>query len=160
MKSMKSIQLLFIALVFLPMVASADDSCTCGDNVTYTYVESTQTLTISGTGSMANYSVNGFAPWYSYSSKIIKAIIEDGVTRIGDYVFQDCSSLTSVTIPNSVTSLGSFAFHDCRSLTSVTIPNSVTSIGSNAFYYCNSLTSVTIPNSVKSIGINAFKNCI
>ena len=81
------------------------------------------------------------------------------VVRIGTYAFQDCSSLTSVTIPNSVTYIDSYAFRYCSSLTSVTIPNSVTSIGSNAFQYCSSLTSVTIPNSVTSIGSSAFNSC-
>ena len=58
------------------------------------------------------------------------------VTSIGNWAFQDCSSLTSIDIPNSVTSIGNQAFWDCSSLTSVTIPNSVTSIGSAAFYNC------------------------
>ena len=56
----------------------------------------------------------------------------------------------------SVTSIGKSAFEECRSLTSVTIPNSVTSIGGNAFAYCRSLTSVTIPNSITSIADYAF----
>ncbi len=47
--------------------------------------------------------------------------------------FDDCTSLTSVTIPNSVTSIGDYAFNGCFSLTNVTIPNSVTSIGDGAF---------------------------
>ena len=79
------------------------------------------------------------------------------VTRIGGWAFEDCKSLTSVTIPNSVTSIGSEAFEGCSSLTSVTIPNSVTRIGSLAFAGCSSLTSITIPNSVTSIGGAAFE---
>ena len=78
------------------------------------------------------------------------------VTSIGNYAFQYCTSLTSVTIPNSVASIGGSAFHDCSSLTSISIPNSVTSIGNSAFGYCSSLTSITIPNSVTSIGSWAF----
>ena len=61
-------------------------------------------------------------------------------------------------IPNSVTSIGNYAFDRCSGLTSVTIPNSVTSIGYNAFSNCFNLTSVTIPNSVTSIGYYAFFN--
>ena len=80
------------------------------------------------------------------------------VTSIGDYAFQSCTGLTSVTIPNSVTSIGNHAFYRCQHLTSVTIPNSVKSIEYGAFAY-SGLTSVTIPNSVTSIGAYAFKDC-
>src|SRR5690349_14175412 len=45
-----------------------------------------------------------------------------------------------------VTSIGDAAFQNCTSLTNVTIPDSVTTIGTNAFSYCTSLTSVTIPD--------------
>ncbi|MBR3805185.1 MAG: leucine-rich repeat domain-containing protein [Clostridia bacterium] len=63
-------------------------------------------------------------------------------TKISDYAFYDCSSITSVKISNSVTSIGNYAFYDCDSLTSVTIGNGVTSIGSYAFYGCIRLVEV------------------
>ena len=86
--------------------------------------------------------------------------IGDSVTSIGDSAFAACTSLTSVTIPDSVTSIGDSAFAACTSLTSVTIPDSVTSIGDSAFAACTSLTLVTIGNSVESIGNYAFSDCI
>ena len=81
------------------------------------------------------------------------------VTKISDYAFNECSSLTRVSIPNSVTVIGDFAFYGCTSLTNVSIPNSVTSIGKVAFYGCSGLTSVTIGNSVTSISDWAFSDC-
>ena len=86
-------------------------------------------------------------------------IIPNSVTSIGDYAFEGCISLTSITIPNSVTSIGSYAFEDCSGLTSITIGNSVTSIEDCAFLCCSGLTSVMIPNSVTSIGDDAFAGC-
>ncbi len=117
-------------------------------------------------------SINGFVEGYLVYSDETKTkllacsaaaqgeiTIPNSVTTIGNYAFEDCSSLTSVTIPNSVTSIGKRAFRDCSSLTSVTIPNSVTSIGNYAFSSCSKLTSITIPNSVTSIGYEAFYDC-
>ena len=85
--------------------------------------------------------------------------IPNSVTSIGNYAFENCTNLTSVTIPDSVTSIGYSAFGYCTNIISVTIPNSVTSIGECAFLGCTSLTSVTIPDSVTSIGRGAFLNC-
>ena len=69
-----------------------------------------------------------------------------------------------VTIPSTingllVTSIGEYAFDHCTSIASVTIPNSVTRIGYRAFAYCTSLTNVTIPNSITNIGEGAFSSC-
>ena len=150
----------------LPVTALAADivdSGTCGaegdgSNLTWT-LDSDGTLTISGSGDMYDY---GFlsAPWYGSRSRVKSAVIAEGVTSIGRYAFDGCTSLTSVTIPDSVTSIGIVAFRDCKSLTSVTIPDSVTSIGNGAFRGCTSLASVTIPDSVTSIGAWTFCDCI
>ena len=94
---------------------------------------------------------------YSDGIGIIKCASD--ITSIGEFAFQNCSSLTSVMIPDSVTSIGKSAFYECSGLTSVMIPDSVTSIGDRAFYNCTGLTSVMIPDSVTSIGESAFRGC-
>ena len=80
------------------------------------------------------------------------------LTSIGDFAFDDATSLTSITIPNSVTSIGDYAFDSATSLTSITFEadSVLTSIGDSAFDDATSLTSITIPNSVTSIGDFAF----
>ena len=74
--------------------------------------------------------------------------VPDGVNRIGDSAFFDCTSLTSVIIPKSVTSIGSLAFLGCIRLTNVTIPDGVTSIGDAAF--AGSSTSVNVSRENKN----------
>ena len=71
-------------------------------------------------------------------------VIPNSVTTIGNYAFDYCRSLTSITIPNSVTTIGNYAFNACNSLTSIVIPNSVTTIGSSAFSSCSGLTSISV----------------
>ena len=82
-----------------------------------------------------------------------------GVTSIGNYAFNTCYSLASVTIPGGVTSIGGTAFQYCSRLASITIPSDVTSIGSSVFCSCSSLASITIPSGVTSIGSSAFSSC-
>lgn len=78
---------------------------------------------------------------------------------IGNFAFEDCSSLTSVTIGNSVTSIGGGAFFNCTSLESLHIGESVEIIGGQAFQGCHRLKSITLPESLKIIGGSAFHVC-
>ena len=118
-------------------------------------------LTISGTGAMADYTLSstGYAPWYSYKSNIKTAIIENGVTKIGNYAFNQCSKLTSVSISSSVETIGQGAFTNCSTLPSVTIPSSVTTISNLAFSNCSALPSVNIHSNVTKIGTGVFADC-
>ena len=79
--------------------------------------------------------------------------------KLGDYVFYDCSGLTSLTLPSSVTKIGCYALSNCIGLTSLTLPSSVTEIGEGAFLNCRGLTNFTIPSGVTSIGHGAFFCC-
>ena len=124
------------------------------NNVNWSYNESTDTLTISGTGAVTK------GDWYYlYGASIKKVIIKDGIDCIANSAFSGCEALTSVTIPSSVTSIGDYAFYECTALESVTIPEGVTTINRSAFSWCTSLTDIAIPNSVTSIGYSAFYYC-
>ena len=140
-------QLLFILMMMLPMLANADSSGTCGENVTWKYEETTKTLTISGSGKMENYNSRNNSPWYSLRENILNVIISNGVTSIGSSAFQDCSILSTINIPNSVTSIGNNALLNCSSVTFISVPSSVASIGLGAFANCSSLSSINVsPN--------------
>ena len=133
-------------------------------NVTAT-LDADGTLTISGTGNMrGDWDMIMFdwdlgpripPPWWHIRLNIRTVVINEGVTNIGNHMFQHSRNLTSVSIPNSVTSIGRDAFRQ-TGLTSVIIPNSVTSIGRGAFWDAP-LTEVIIPYGVTSIGDEAFR---
>ena len=112
---------------------AATYSGSCGENVGWSLDTITGELSITGNGAMKNYSYFTNAPWQSYSKSIKKAVIEKGITSIGEYAFNKCSNLTSVTIPDSVTNIGSRAFYGCKKLIIVTIPDSMIRVDVGAF---------------------------
>ena len=152
-------QLLLLMMMLLPMMAMADDSGSCGDGVSFTFVDGTKTLTISGTGKMYDYDYPLIVPWQSYKEYITNIVIEDGVTSIGNMAFNDCTNLISVLIGNSVATIGCWALANCTKLSSVTIGDGVISIGEGSFYGCMGIKSITIPNSVISVGLGSFSYC-
>ena len=155
-------QLLLLAMILLPLVASAHDiEVKNADGVTiyYNYINNGTELEVTFRGSYFSDYSNEYQGNVVIPEEVTYMNRTRKVTSIGDAAFDHCKGLTSVTIPNSVTSIGLGAFYGCSGLTSVTIPNSVTSIESSAFAGCSGLTSVTIGNSVTSIENAAFSGC-
>ena len=141
-------------------VVGSGDCSGYNSNVTWK-LTSDGTLTISGTGDMADFDYwngNG-APWLRVRLQAKKVIIQDGVTSIGSYAFYDCDALANVIISNGLTNIGNYAFYRCTRLANVTIPASVTAIGWGAFQGCRSLKSVKIPSGVSSIDSYTFTDC-
>lgn len=88
-------------------------------------------------------------------------VIPNGVTTIGNGIFQFNTSITSVVIPDSVTTIGDNAFDQCESLKTVTFGTNsqLTTIGVSAFSFCPNIESISISDSVTSIGKHAFYDC-
>jgi len=130
----------------------------CGDNLIWSHDNETETLNISGSGYMDDYTLNTFASWNPLSDSIKSVVINDGVASIGSFAFMGYN-VTSVTFSNSVKSIGTSAFESCRKLQSVHIPDSVTELGSSAFKNCKNLTSAIIGDSLVFIGVSSFEGC-
>ena len=128
------------------------------DNLTWKLYED-GTLNISGTGAMKNYIYGNNKSPARLNLSVTSIVIEEGVTSIGDYAFENCDNLTSITIPGNVESIGESAFYNCDNLTDVTLQDGVKSIGDAAFIWCNNLTNIVLPNSITSIEGFAFKDC-
>ena len=155
----------------------------CGDNATWHFAPNTGVLTISGTGEITNYTATAPAPWDQYKEKITKAVVENGITSVGNYAFASHRALQTVELAGSVTkigdnafqnaemlsaidlkhvtSVGQYAFERCVALTSLDLGAALT-IGRNAFYECTALENVVLGNektTLSSIGLRAFEKC-
>ena len=67
------------------------------------------------------------------------------VTSIGEWAFENCNGLTSVTIPNSVTSIGYMAFAGCSGLTSIVSKATVPPVIGNYVFPNPNNCNVTVP---------------
>ena len=108
------------------------------------------TLTISGTGAMADYDVGrNRAPWYnSLLQKGAKTTAYSGRTFV---------NITKVVITSGVTHIGAYAFA-YTTVSDIQIADGVTSIGKGAFLWANWLKNITIPSSVTNMHYDSAKN--
>lgn len=180
---------LFIMILPLGSVCFAEEAPTSGTMGGCTWTLEGTVLTISGEGSMEDYSVD------TWRDKITSVIIENGVTGIGFYAFLSCTKLESITISGTVREIDPYAFSDCSSLESIvvdsenenfasvdgvlfnadkteliyypqnkkgssySVPSGVVTFRERSFDHCKNLKSIILPNSVESICNEAFRFC-
>ena len=163
--------LLALAMLFvlMPTAAFADDSNNkCGENLTWELSED-GTLTISGSGAMADYDNSYFQPWNNQRNSINRVVIGDKVTSIGKNAFANCPGLEAVELPKNgvLETIKNNAFSWLGSgpevgagITEITIPKSVKEIEKFAFDGCTKLATVTFApvSELETIGSMAFRN--
>ncbi len=147
------------------------DSGECGtEGSTVTWaIDTNGCLTISGEGIMDE---EAYIQWETYAADIVNVVIDNGVTSIGEYRFNDCKNLTSISVSNeniNYSSADGVLFNEDKTELirfpyknkndNYIIPNSVTIIGKEAFYKCTGLASVTIPDNLTTIEKEAFREC-
>ena len=140
------------------MAADGESSGNCGateaDLVTWELTDDDgdgfYTLTISGTGAMADYNVGGNrAPWYN-------SLLQKGATTTA-YSSKTFVNITKVVITGGVTHIGAYAFA-YTTVSDIQIADGVTSIGKGAFLWANWLKNITIPSSVTNMHYDNEKN--
>ena len=146
-------------------VNPADNSCdNCSAEV------NTLTFTLSSDGQ--SYAITDANSSISGDITLPSTYNGTPVTTIGNYAFEYCSSLTSVTIGDSVTTIGYNAFYECDKLTSIIVDetnpnyqsidgNIYSKDGKTLVHYAPGKTETifAIPDSVVIIGRYAFYGC-
>ena len=147
---------IFTAVPFTVSAAETGEAVgttgTTGD-CTWSFDDDMMTLTISGSGSTGDYTLGG-QPWAKYNERIQYIEVENGVTRLGKFVFSG-AQVYQTTLPSSVTEIGFGAFMDCDLLYMASFGTSVAKIGDGAFINTD-MRYIEVPNSSCEIGEGAF----
>ena len=134
-------------------------SGTCGQSVQWSFNRGTGSLTLSGTGSLPDYTGSQNTPWAVYMEDITSVSIGQGITALGSCAFQNYGNLTQLSLPEGLTAIGEGAFQNCAALTGVSLPESLTAIDAHAFDGCAGLTELILPRQLSALGNQAFGSC-
>lgn len=121
-----------------------------GDGLGVTYKDAAKVTDIS-TWFKGNADITAFSEFVNFS----------GIRTLSQNAFQNCSSLTEITLPASLTSIGENAFYQCSELIKIlNLENTqVTEIGISAFQECTKLTSAGINlSNIKTFSKRCFQN--
>ena len=77
-------------------------------------------------------------------------VIPDGITKIGQFAFEDNDDVVSVSIPNSIEYIGEAAFIDCGNLKSIKMSSNIKEIDGNVFLR-TIVTTVELPLSIERL---------
>ena len=104
-----------------------------------------------------------YKPFYEAINKpsIIKVVLDDSITAIGNYTFYQIPTIKEVVFPSALSSIGTSAFKECTKLASVIIPSTVLYIGEEAFRTCIALKTVEFDSATSNAVIShkAFYGC-
>ena len=88
-------------------------------------------------------------------------IIPEGVIKVGDSTFRNCSNLTgTLSLPSTLQEIEDNAFQFCGFTCELLLPKSLRKIGNGAFWSCSSLYgNIVLPEGLVEIGNGAFYGC-
>jgi len=84
------------------------------------------------------------------TDKIVSVYVPDSVTKIGEWSFSYCRSLTEVRLSDNITSIPNSAFYH-SAIRKINLPKNLKEIGPIAFVDCEALTDLEIPSNIKAI---------
>lgn len=118
-------------------------------------------LTISGNGAIPDYSSYTQTPWYNAThDNLTDIVIEDGITRVGNYAFASLFASGGLSLGDTVTSIGAQAFNTNYFHDSITVPGTVRDVGDFAFAGNIYIPEITFEEGVESIGVNTLQSSL
>ena len=87
----------------------------CGNDLYWVYDAVSQTITITGSGDMYDYT-KSTQPWSLFQGEITELVTSSTTTSIGKHAFEGCSKLGKASLGYSMDSIAEYAFAECRKL--------------------------------------------
>ena len=129
---------MFIVTGMFGICASAAESETEGwlsDEISWKVSVEKGELRIAGNGAIRDFEPSTEEyPWSSVSADIFSLVIEDGITSIGSFVFNNLSYLETVTFGNTLETISTRAFYECYNINDINISASVKDMDGSSFY--------------------------
>lgn len=146
----------------------AVNSGTCGSDIKWRFDLDSNTLTLTGSGSMSDYSSEEEIPWAIFADRLESAEIDENITSLSSFAFYDCKGLKTMKLPAQLTYVtDETVFAGCNGVTNIdflegsgSIPNIPINSKSALTRICaENLSSVRFELGIKSIGSAAFYGC-
>lgn len=115
------------------------------------HVESFNSSTLANCPNLTKIEVSAQNNFYKSVDGVLYSI--DGKTLL---TYPCGKNGSSYTIPEGVTTVDDDAFNNCTSLTDITLPTTLEEIGMRAFFYCKRLQTIVLPSALKRIEYKAF----
>lgn len=147
---------LFLASLCVFSLDALAQQGTCGTGVNWVLEDST--LTISGEGTMNNFTTDAMPSWNLYKSKIRDVIVQGAVSNIGDNAFYQYEKLKVVKLGEGVSKIGAYSFSHCPLLRELHLPETIEAINDYAFEYCTNLKELTLPQNITLLHYVPFQN--
>ncbi len=129
----------------LPIVAVLDGGCS---ELTDSYAH-----TMVFPESMTYIGIDGFKKTVG-----VQLEFEGAVTFIGESAFEECTSITNITLGKGMSAIPLRAFAGATALKTLDIPEGVTAIQENAFEGCTSMLTVVFPTTLETVEDGAFED--
>jgi hypothetical protein len=88
----------------------------------------------------------------------VSAIIPERTKTLGARMFKECHNLERVDLKNTVT-IGEYCFENCTSLKAITLSGDIKELGKYAFQNCTNLQKLIIDKTIGYIGDYCFLGC-
>jgi len=85
--------------------------------------------------------------------------VQEGISFIAHFCFEDCTNLEHINLPDTLDTIGESCFKNCTSLKEIILPENVIHIGSNAFEGCKQLEKIKLSKNLEELKDNLFANC-